>query len=239
MRFIRAWSSSTTAHSSIIVDILPFPILSPLAELACEVEELSTLCELISASEVTTNALSNEIITVFAPINEAWSEVDVDLLDELVNCASAMNSVFAFHTIYGSELYSSDLECGERIPMSNGDDSRTICKDDQVYQKGSLNSREKMPEIVSMDIQACNGVIHLVDQVMLPKSKYIGICDGEEESPRPTIPTEDSATEEDVVIEDIEDVEDEDHDGEENVSADDDNVTDANSTECLTVCKFA
>ncbi len=52
--------------------------------------------------------------------------------------------------------------------MTNGKDSRTICKDGTTYQKGGGNSDDAKPEIISADIEACNGVIHVVSEVMLP-----------------------------------------------------------------------
>ena len=196
------FASTPPAHPLVLVHFqfifLPITTIGSV-EIACEVEELSTLCELISASEIVTDTLTNEVFTVFAPTDQAWLNVDANVYD-LISCTSALNSVFAFHTVYGSEIFSSDLQCGEKIAMDNGDDSRTVCKDDKIYQKGSLNSRERMPEIVSVDIVACNGVVHVVDQVMLPKAKKIAICD--EETPRPTDPTEDLPTN-DIIMEDL------------------------------------
>jgi len=150
-----------------------------IVDLACDTEDLSTLCELISGSEPTAEALSTATFTVFAPTNEAFYNIDAELFDELVNCTEALNSVLAFHTVPGVELYSTDLTCTERTTMGNGDDSRTVCRDGKVFQKGSLNTKEAMPEIVAADIEACNGVVHVVDEVMIPKAKAIAICDGD------------------------------------------------------------
>jgi uncharacterized surface protein with fasciclin (FAS1) repeats len=54
------------------------------------------------------------------------------------------------------------------IEMTTGRDSRTICEDGSTYQKGEGNSDDERPEIISQDIEACNGVIHIVNEVMLP-----------------------------------------------------------------------
>jgi len=168
-----------------------------IADLVCELDELSTFCEIISGVNATIDAFTNQVFTVFAPTDEAWLDLDVMAIDNLVNCTGALNSVFAFHTVYGEEITSEDLVCKETIKMANGDDSRTVCRDSGVYQKGSSNSRDMMPRIVEADIYACNGVIHLVDQVMLPKAKYVDVCDDDEEiEERPVVPTEDLLTEE-------------------------------------------
>jgi uncharacterized surface protein with fasciclin (FAS1) repeats len=36
------------------------------------------------------------------------------------------------------------------------------------YQVGALNTDENMPAFVAFDIIACNGVIHIIDDVLLP-----------------------------------------------------------------------
>ena len=83
--------------------------------------------------------------------------------------------VLAFHAIQDYVLYASDLKCTRRYEMANGKDSRHVCRGHDVFQKGAGNRDNKRPEIIETDIRACNGVIHVVDEVMLPPlSRY---CD--------------------------------------------------------------
>jgi hypothetical protein len=45
----------------------------------------------------------------------------------------------------------------------------SLCvKNVPTYQKGSSNPADDLPEIVTADLEACNGVIHVVDKVLLP-----------------------------------------------------------------------
>lgn len=53
--------------------------------------------------------------------------------------------------------------------MTNGKYTRTICRGDHIFQKGSGNTKDDKPEIIGIDVEACNGVIHVVDEVILPK----------------------------------------------------------------------
>ena len=64
-------------------------------------------------------------------------------------------------------VFSGDLECSETIEMVNGKDTRTVCKNDSVFQKGKGNSDDERPEIIGADIETCNGIIHAIDGVML------------------------------------------------------------------------
>lgn len=113
-------------------------------------------------------------------------------MDSLVNCTEALNGVLAFH-VAADPLFSTDLVCADLVPMVNGDDSRTVCKGDKIYQKGSQNSRDAMPEIIASDIEACGSVIHIVDQVMLPKAKYVPLdgCSAPPRVPPPLAKTPD------------------------------------------------
>jgi len=149
-----------------------------IVELACETEGLSTLCDLVSTSDYVVDTLANAELTVFAPTDDAFAAVDPDLLGDLANCTVALESVLFFHATSG-RVNVDDLECGETVVMANGDSSRTICVGGSsfvganFFQKGSLNPRDMMPEIILADIEACNGVVHVVDQVMLPKLNSI------------------------------------------------------------------
>jgi uncharacterized surface protein with fasciclin (FAS1) repeats len=173
-----------------------------IVELACETEGLSTLCDLASTSDYVVDTLANAELTVFAPTDDAFAAVDPELLDSLANCTVALESVLFFHAT-SDRVYVDDLECGETVIMANGDSSRTVCVGGSsfvganFYQKGSLNPRDTMPEIILADIEACNGVVHVVDQVMLPKLKSIPfeLCgsDETEADPVTTAPVEATA----------------------------------------------
>jgi len=143
-----------------------------IAELACENESLTTLCALATGRPDIATALSTAELTVFAPTDAAFAAVDQDLLAQVGGCGAALDSVLLFHATPGTVL-AADLVCAAPVPMANGDESRTVCAGGVFYQKGSLNTRDMMPQIIGTDIKACNGVVHLVDQVLLPKPNKI------------------------------------------------------------------
>ena len=140
------------------------------AEIACDpsqADAFGTLCSLVQGSPAVADILSDEsqTLTVFAPTNEAFDNAppigDGDIDDLL-----------AFHAVVGQELMSTDLVCKETIAMANGQDSRTTCDNNVtpsvVWQRGADNVDTALPEIISADIEACNGVVHVVNNVMLP-----------------------------------------------------------------------
>jgi uncharacterized surface protein with fasciclin (FAS1) repeats len=136
-------------------------------DIVCSEANLENFCGLTAATE-TDNMLSEEKdLTVFAPTNAAVKAFDflTSLHDE------KLREVVLFH-VYDRALHTEDMKCAagkNRIRMQSGKESRTICESFvPTFQKGGGNSDERKPVIVSTNIDACNGVIHLVDTVMLP-----------------------------------------------------------------------
>lgn len=139
------------------------------AEIACTSDDFSTLCSAVTAAGLG-DALSGGSWTVFAPTNAAFEALGSELLDTVVNDVGLLTDVLLFHVV-DEPVYSEDLVCASLIEMANGQDSRTVCHGgngvDGIFQKGGTNTRDMMPEIVSADIKACNGVIHVVSTFLM------------------------------------------------------------------------
>ena len=110
----------------------------------------------------------DEHFTVFAPNDDAFGNLPDGTVEALLDDIHALTNILLFHVVAGHVLEADDLHCTDKIEMANGDDSRTVCKGHDIFQKGAGNSRSKMPEIIATDIEACNGIIHVVSEVMLP-----------------------------------------------------------------------
>ena len=105
--------------------------------------------------------------TVFAPTDEAIE--DAGLVIDAVSDDSAI-MLLLFHEVFDEALTMSDLNCdaGDNlIEMGSGQATRTTCrKDTPTGQKGGGNSSPAL--FVGDEIVACNGVIHIIDEVLLP-----------------------------------------------------------------------
>lgn len=122
------------------------------------------MCELIGVFELS-DALDEGTWTVFAPTNEAFSAV-ADTIADLD--PAVILDILSFHAVQGTVVMSSDLVCDGFLTMVNEQDSQTLCEDGSIFQVGEGNSPDMLPEIDPADIPACNGVIHVVDNVMIP-----------------------------------------------------------------------
>ena len=127
-------------------------------------DDFSQLCELLTKSNLV-KALSTGEWTIFAPNKNALKGIEWDTYVD-----DQIKDVLLFHTVKGTSINGTDLSCSGKIEMGNGDDSRTKCRNDNTYQTGPGNlGMDSMPQIIYPDISACNGVIHVLDGVMLPK----------------------------------------------------------------------
>jgi len=105
--------------------------------------------------------------TVFAPTDDAFdaSGITIDALSDYTAIRMLL-----FHEVKDKVLTSADLKCktGENlIEMGSGQSTRTICfKDSPIGQKGGGNVNPA--DFVGVDIKGCNGVLHIIDNVLLP-----------------------------------------------------------------------
>jgi uncharacterized surface protein with fasciclin (FAS1) repeats len=123
--------------------------------------DFSIACTLLQSTGVD-EELMGGTWTVFAPMNDAFEAAPP--FPE----GTDIGFVLRGHMVPGVAIPFEDLVCTERIEMANGEDTRTVCRDDTTYQKGKGNSDDIRPEIISFNNLACNGIIHVVDQVILP-----------------------------------------------------------------------
>lgn len=110
-----------------------------------------------------------EEYTVFAPTNAAFEKLGDAAVDFLMQPENndLLADILGFHVVSDVALYSSDLSCTERITMANGKDSRSVCRGEKFYQKGKGNLPRHRPEVIEVDFETCNGVIHIVNEIML------------------------------------------------------------------------
>lgn len=127
--------------------------------------DLSTLVELIGAAGLA-DQLSNETAnyTVFAPTNAAFAVIkDLEDLKTNVKRKQELTDIISYHVVSG-KFGSGDLKEGHELDALDEKVIKVATKDGALTVGGA--------KIVTADIQATNGVIHVVDAVMtLPKKK--------------------------------------------------------------------
>ena len=99
--------------------------------------------------------------TVFAPTNEAFSKLPAGTVEELIKPENKekLAAILTYHVVAGKAL-SSDLSDGQLIKTVNGQEV-TISIGDHIKVDGAV--------VITADLEASNGVIHVIDSVIMPK----------------------------------------------------------------------
>jgi uncharacterized surface protein with fasciclin (FAS1) repeats len=150
----------------------PFTNFCCVVDLVCSTEGLETLCAL-TAEACTTDGLETICdtvtgpgpFTVFAPSNSAFQELSMPLKDAIQN-PEFLSDIIMSHVVEG-KILSTDLVCDAAVTMANMEVTTTLCNDGDFYQSAPGNI-DVLPKIVTTDVNASNGVVHVIDQVILP-----------------------------------------------------------------------
>ncbi len=105
--------------------------------------------------------------TVFAPTNTAFSdfltEMNFASLDDIP--ADVLASVLSYHVVSGANVRSSDLTDGMMVTTLEGGQF-TVNLGDSVT---ITDEKDRTATVVAADVQANNGVIHVLDTVLMPE----------------------------------------------------------------------
>lgn len=98
--------------------------------------------------------------TVFAPTDEAFAKLPAGTLDALLKDKQRLTSVLTYHVVPGRVL-AADVMKLKSAKTVNGQEISISIKDGAVMVD---NAR-----VIRTDITASNGVIHIIDSVILPR----------------------------------------------------------------------
>ena len=123
--------------------------------------QFKTLAAALKAAGLVDTLKGAGPFTVFAPTDAAFAALPAGLVDALLKPENVeiLKQILLFHVISGSEVTSDMVAAGD-VEMASGD-TATIVVD------GSTITIAGVP-ISSVDVQASNGVIHVIDAVMVP-----------------------------------------------------------------------
>ena len=135
-------------------------------DLALASPDLTTLVTALQAADLV-SALADEdaLFTVFAPTDEAFAAVGEDAIAELLADTDALTNVLLYHVVAGAAVDSIDATAlfGEMVTMLNEADVTIDVRDGELYINDS--------KVIIKDIPATNGIIHVIDMVLIPESE--------------------------------------------------------------------
>jgi transforming growth factor-beta-induced protein len=131
-----------------------------IVELAQATANLSTLVTAITTAELAGTLKGEGPFTVFAPTNDAFDKLEDGVLQTLLDNPSVLAEVLQYHVVSG-KVMSTDLSDGPVQTLLSG---KSI--DVSIGSSVTLNGSAM---VTAADIEASNGVVHLIDEVLLPE----------------------------------------------------------------------
>lgn len=156
-------ASNAVIHiiDTVLVPPTPEPTKN-IVEIAASDERFSTLVAALTKAGLVETLSGPGPFTVFAPTNDAFAALLADLgitAEELLNSPD-LASILTYHVVAG-KVTAADVVQLDKATTVNGKDITIEVVDGNVILNGSI-------KVIITDILASNGVIHVIDGVLLP-----------------------------------------------------------------------
>jgi len=142
------------------------PVQQSIAKTASADPQFSILVQALTKADLLSTLDASGNFTVFAPTNDAFnalfSKLGVSGIDQL--SADALRPILLYHVL-GTKNISSGLSSGYVSTLSPAIGGRFVSMQVDVTNGVKLNNSAK---VTKADVMATNGVIHVIDQVLLP-----------------------------------------------------------------------
>jgi uncharacterized surface protein with fasciclin (FAS1) repeats len=147
-----------------VIDSVILPASDNIPAVATKAGKFSTLLAAAKAAGLV-DALSGEkALTVFAPTDEAFGKLPKGTVDSLLKPENKekLKAILLYHVVEG-RVYSEDALKAKSAATLQGGKVEITVKDGAAYVNGA--------KILATDVDAGNGVIHVIDSVILPPAK--------------------------------------------------------------------
>jgi uncharacterized surface protein with fasciclin (FAS1) repeats len=135
---------------------------SDIVDTAVSAGQFDTLAAALQAAGLVSTLKGEGPFTVFAPTDEAFAKLPAGTVDNLLRPENKdqLIAVLTYHVVPG-KVMAADVVKLNKAKTVNGEDVAIMVKDGVVKVDNAT--------VVSADVGASNGVIHVIDTVILPK----------------------------------------------------------------------
>jgi len=128
---------------------------------AINADDFNTLVTAITEADLVEALKAEGPFTVFAPTDAAFAALPEGVLDGLLENTDELRNVLLYHVVSGKVMAEDVVGLdGEMVETLFGEDVMVKVEDGMVY----INDAQ----VVTTDIEATNGVIHVIDTVLVP-----------------------------------------------------------------------
>ena len=148
---------------TLIASILAFGVAlsvqaSDIVETAINAGSFKTLVTALGAAGLVDTLKGKGPFTVFAPTDEAFAKIPKADLDALLKDKAKLTSVLTYHVVPG-KVMAADVKAG-KVKTVQGS---------ELTVSTSMGVMVDKAKVTKTDIVADNGVIHVIDTVLMPK----------------------------------------------------------------------
>lgn len=129
-----------------------------IVDTAAEAGTFTTLVAAVEAAGLVDTLKGDGPFTVFAPTDEAFAALPEGTVEGLLEDPEALAGILTYHVVAG-KVMSGDLSDGMTAATVNGADIT-------IMTEGGVMVNDA--NVVAADVEASNGVIHVIDKVIMP-----------------------------------------------------------------------
>lgn len=145
-----------------VIDEVILPSSDSILDIASSAGSFNTLAAALKAADLIDALKGKGPFTVFAPTDEAFAALPAGTLETLLKPENKeqLRSILLYHVVEGRVYADQAIDAGQAATMQGG----------QVKIKKSYGSvKVNDAKVVTPDLEASNGVIHVIDSVILPQ----------------------------------------------------------------------
>lgn len=132
--------------------------MADIVDTAVNAGSFDTLVAAVKAAGLVDNLKGPGPFTVFAPTDDAFAKLPEGTVDSLLNDIPQLTKILTYHVVSG-KVMSSDMVGLDSVPTVEGS---------SLSIDASSGVKVNDATVVTPDVEADNGVIHVIDSVLIP-----------------------------------------------------------------------
>ncbi len=132
-----------------------------IVDVAIKAGSFKTLVKAVQAAGLVETLQGNGPFTVFAPTDEAFAKLPKGTVEALIADPAKLRAILTYHVVAGKVMAAQVVGLKSATTV-NGQDVRIRVENGKVFVDGA--------QVTATDIAASNGVIHVIDTVILPRN---------------------------------------------------------------------
>jgi transforming growth factor-beta-induced protein len=133
--------------------------MTTVVDIAAGDKRFSTLVTALKAADLVDTLKGQGPFTIFAPTDEAFSKLPPGTVESLLKDTPTLKQILLYHVVSGKNM------ARDAVQMNSAD---TVSGKSITIQKKGNEVMINDARVVTTDIEADNGVIHVIDHVLMP-----------------------------------------------------------------------